>query len=116
LIDWLDDHRYNIAISAKLILEYEKVLRRQVQSSGWSDSDITRFVDFMCAHGRIVDPSFRLRPFLADPDDNFVLELGFAARVDFIVTHNVRDFKGSEVFGVPAISPSQFLQKLRGLP
>ena len=92
------------------------MLRRQVPATAWSDVDITRFVDFMCFRGRLVEPSFRLRPFLRDPNDNFVLELAFAARVDFLVTHNVRDFDGSEVFGVRVIRPAEFVQKLRGVP
>jgi putative PIN family toxin of toxin-antitoxin system len=116
LIDWLDSRRFGISVSVKLILEYEKVLRRQTPSTGWSDADITRFVDFMCFRGRLVEPYFKLRPMLRDPNDDFVLELAFAARVDFLVTHNIRDFSGSEVFGVKVVTPSEFVKKLRGFP
>jgi len=42
---------------------------------------------------------FRLRPGMPDPDDEFVPELAFVSRCDFIVTHNVRDLRDAERFG-----------------
>ena len=38
-----------------------------------------------------------------------LLELAVAAGCDFIVTHNIRDFQGSELFGVHAVTPKDFL-------
>jgi hypothetical protein len=49
------------------------------------------------------------RPFLADADNDMVLELAFAAGCRHIVTHNVKDFHGSEQLGVFAITPRDFL-------
>jgi predicted nucleic acid-binding protein len=116
LIEWLDENRFGIAVSTNLILEYEKVLRREIGSTGWLNSDVDQFLDFMCFRGRLVQPSFRFRPFLRDANDNFVLELAFAAGVDFLVTHNVRDFDGSDVFGIKVIRPSELVRRLRGAP
>jgi hypothetical protein len=53
------------------------------------------------------------RPFLPDPDDDMVLELAFAAGCPSIVTHNLRDFRGSERLGATAILPRDFLQMIR---
>jgi hypothetical protein len=53
------------------------------------------------------------RPFLADPSDDMILELAFAADCQYIVTHNVRHFAGCERFGVEAITPGDFLALLR---
>ena len=50
---------------------------------------------------------------LRDPDDDFVLELAFAANCRYIITHNVADFRGCEQLGVTAISPSEFLKLIR---
>jgi len=43
-----------------------------------------------------------------------VLEVGVEARVDAIVTYNVKDFKDvEERFGIRVIRPSDFLRELR---
>jgi hypothetical protein len=53
---------------------------------------------------------------LADADDDFVLELAFAAGCEHIITHNVADFRGSEQLGIGALSPRDFLNLLRKDP
>ncbi|HKZ81695.1 MAG TPA: PIN domain-containing protein [Pyrinomonadaceae bacterium] len=53
------------------------------------------------------------RPFLTDVDDELVLELAVSAGCEYIVTHNTSDFKGTEKFGVQAITPKEFLQIIR---
>jgi hypothetical protein len=45
-----------------------------------------------------------------------LLELAFAAGCRYIITHNVKDFHGSESLGVTALSPRDFLKLLRGKP
>jgi predicted nucleic acid-binding protein len=56
---------------------------------------------------------FLWRPFLSDPEDEFILELAFAAHAHYIVTHNTRDFAGCERLGVTAITPRDFLTIIR---
>jgi predicted nucleic acid-binding protein len=55
---------------------------------------------------------FLWRPFLKDPKDDMVLELSVAARAKYIVTFNTRDFKGTDKFGIEAITPKVFLNKI----
>jgi predicted nucleic acid-binding protein len=55
---------------------------------------------------------FLWRPTLPDADDDLILELAVAAGSRYIVTHNLRDFRGSEKWGIEAISPSEFLKLL----
>ena len=39
-----------------------------------------------------------------------ILELAFAANCRYIVTHNIRHFRGCEKFGVEAVTPRDFLK------
>jgi hypothetical protein len=39
-----------------------------------------------------------------------VLELALAAGCGYIITHNVKDFRGLEQLGVTALSPRDFLK------
>jgi len=55
---------------------------------------------------------FLWRPSLTDVNDELVLELAVAARCEYIVTHNVSDFKGITKFGIQAITPKEFLQTI----
>jgi len=64
----------------------------------------------MAQHHKIY---FLWRPFLTDANDELVLELAVSAKCQYIVTHNIRDFKGTEKFGIQAISPKEFLQIIR---
>jgi len=61
----------------------------------------------------VFDSSGSWRPFLRDADDDMVLELAFAAGCRYVVTHNLRDFHGTEQLGVTAISPGEFLKLTR---
>ena len=56
---------------------------------------------------------FLWRSFLADADDDMVLELAFAAGCRYIVTHNVKDFHGSEQLGATALSLRELLNQIR---
>jgi predicted nucleic acid-binding protein len=52
------------------------------------------------------------RPALSDPSDEFVLELAVAAGCQAIVTHNIKHFRGAERFGIPVVTPGEFLAVL----
>ena len=66
--------------------------------------------------GRTQEIHFLWRPFLPDANDDMVLELAFAADCRYIITHNVKDFHGSEQLGVLAISPREFLNVIGKKP
>jgi predicted nucleic acid-binding protein len=57
-----------------------------------------------------------LRPYLKDPDDDFVLELAFSSSVDYIITYNTDNFERAKMFGLDAITPKEFLQKIVEIP
>jgi predicted nucleic acid-binding protein len=86
---------WRLHLSTALLLEYEAVARREAR------------------HFWLHAISFRWRPFLNDPNDDFILELPVAANVRYVVTHNLRNFAGVESFGLEAITPAQMLLKLQ---
>jgi putative PIN family toxin of toxin-antitoxin system len=112
LLRLVGDERWQLHLSTALLLEYEAVARREAQEF-WLQPDLIEAVlDYLCANAQEHRISFRWRPFLSDPDDDFILELAVAAKAQYIVTHNLRDFAGVEAFGLEAITPAQMLVKL----
>jgi putative PIN family toxin of toxin-antitoxin system len=89
LLQLLKDERFRFAISAALILEYEEILCRELTPGGWNREDVDAVLNLMCLLGEAHDVPLRLRPTSRDPDDELVIELAFAASVDYIVTHNL---------------------------
>jgi putative PIN family toxin of toxin-antitoxin system len=112
LLRLVGDERWQLHLSTALLLEYEAVARREAQEL-WLQPDLIEAVlDYLCVNAQEHRISFRWRPFLRDPDDDFILELAVAAKAQYIVTHNLRDFAGVEAFGLEAITPAQMLLKL----
>jgi predicted nucleic acid-binding protein len=101
-------------ISVPLILEYEAVGKRETARLQIAESTVEAIIRAFCFAGRETDVYFRLRPFLPDPGDEFLLELAVAGRADAIVTHNVRHFAGAERFGVRVMTPREFLRTIEG--
>lgn len=114
LLGLLADGRFSAALSTTLLLEYEETIHRRTPPGSWSESEVTEFLDAMCALTEHHDIPFRVRPLLRDPDDDFVIELALAAAVDYVVTHNAKDFEGRGPLGVRVITPGEFLRMLEG--
>ncbi len=107
--------KYNV-ISNTLVTEYEDVLTRDKnieKFKNFSISEVKEFIDGICLisnHQRI---NFLWRPFLKDSNDDMVLEVAFNSKADYIVTHNIKDFKGVEDnFNIEVITPKEFLIKI----
>lgn len=113
LISLIGTGLFEMHISTAIAFEYEDVLTRYQKELGLSEVDIADLIDALCALSvRHEDIYFRWRPELPDEDDEFILDLAVVAQCDYIVTHNVKDFRGSEKFGVSAIGPRDFLQRI----
>ena len=66
----------------------------------------------MCAVSHHRNIFYLWRPFLRDPMDDMLLELAVVAQCDFIITYNKRDFRGIQQFGIEALDPREFLEKI----
>lgn len=115
ILSLIDSEEFEFYLSVALVLEYEAVAKRMAESIGLTESDIEDVIDYMCAIGKHRQVHFLWRPSLRDPSDDFILELAVESECNYIVTHNLRDFEGSEKFNVKAISPQELLQITGGV-
>jgi len=102
---------FDIAISVPMVLEYEEALLAQ-RAAGITEQDIRTALDYLCEVGREQEVFFLWRPTLRDPDDDMVLELAVAAGCVAVVTYNVRDFRGTDRFGIEVWTPVDLLRKV----
>ena len=110
LLSLIDDSKFEFFLSVSLVLEYEAVAKRMSRSIGLTYQDIDDVIDYMCTIGKHRKVHFLWRPNLKDPGDDFILELAVESGCKYIVTHNIRDFSGSEKFGVKVITPQELLR------
>ena len=100
------------AISVSLVMEYEAVALRPECVPYLTEYDIRSVINLLCRVAHHQKIFFTWRPFLPDAYDDHVLELAVAANCDCIITHNVRDFKGSESMGIQIITPAQAIERI----
>jgi putative PIN family toxin of toxin-antitoxin system len=106
------DSRFEINLSVPLVLEYESALKRPGTVPTLTHDDVDAVLDYLCSVGHHREIYFLWRPVLRDPKDDMVLEVAVEASCEFVVTHNLRDFRGIERYGVRALSPSEFLREI----
>lgn len=106
-------HQLPIVLHFKLLAEYRDVLMRpEIRlATGLSELRIERFLAALVGVADEVAVQYLWRPNLRDEDDNFIVEIAVAASPCTIVTHNVRDFRQSELkfANVHLANPAQLL-------
>lgn len=108
--------QFAISLSVSLVLEYEDVLKRQVgKAIALTEQEIDDVLDYLCSVAQQRDIYYLWRPTLPDPHDDMVVELAVSSGCDYIVTHNMSDFRGTERFGIRALPPKDFLKILEAL-
>ena len=109
LISLIDKGYFDFYLSVPLVLEYEEVLIRLLPKLALTRKDVGNFLDYVCKVGKHQQIFFLWRPYLKDPKDDMVLELTFNASCRYLVSFNLKDFKGSDSFGIKALTPKDFL-------
>jgi putative PIN family toxin of toxin-antitoxin system len=103
-------------ISVTLAMEYEAVLSARLQELDLTQDQLAGFLGHFVSCAERVKVFYLWRPGLRDPGDDMVLETAVAARADFIVTHNTKDFAGADRFGVRVVTPGWFIHNMGGTP
>src|SRR5580700_9778936 len=106
------DVRWQWNISTALLLEYEAVLKREQHREGRSLAVVDKALDDLAARANRHSIFYLIRPFLADPDDELILELALASASSYIITYNGNDFRDAGRFGVDVLKPGEFLRIL----
>lgn len=113
LLTLLPSPRFQIVLSVALYMEWQSVLTRSEHlPPGTTPEQAVAFLRYLASIAHLQDIHFLWRPFLRDPDDDMVLECAAASNSQYIVTHNVRDFRRAPELGIHAISPAGFLRYL----
>ena len=113
LLELVGGDRFTLGLSAALVLEYEAVCLRELPSLTVTADDVRALLDYLCAVGRRAVVRFRVRPSVADPGDELVLEAAIASGSEWIVTHNVRHMMAwAARYGVEVITPGEALRRL----
>jgi putative PIN family toxin of toxin-antitoxin system len=114
LISSIPAPEFQTCLSVGLYSEWLDALTRPENlPPGRTAEDALGFVRYLASQSHLQEIHFLWRPFLPDADDDMVLELAFAAGCRHIITHNVKDFRGSEQLGITALSPGDFLNQIR---
>lgn len=110
----LPSRDFEIALTVALYTEWQAVLTRPEHlPPGATVESALAFLRYLASLAHLQDVHFLWRPFLRDPDDDMVLECAVASGSQFIVTHNIKDFKRTPELKVQAITPAEFLRILR---
>jgi predicted nucleic acid-binding protein len=113
LLARLPDTGFQTVISVALFAEYRALLLRPENLLQRTETQAEGFLDFLISTSHLQEVFFRWRPALPDADDDLILELAAAAGCRYIVTHNLRDFRGVEQWGIAAITPGDFLKLIK---
>ena len=108
-----DRKKFIQCISTPLIFEYESAAKRQLKECNLLDDDLDAILNKLCKISEKCKIFFLWRPFLKDSRDDFILELAVESQSEYIITYNIRHFKGIEKFGIRAITPKEFLEIIK---
>src|SRR5207237_2811024 len=73
LMELVGEGRFEIGITAPLVLEYESVCKRPVGVTWITTEDVDALVDYFCRVGKRSVVHFRIRPAVPAPNDELVL-------------------------------------------
>ncbi|RDE51833.1 MAG: putative toxin-antitoxin system toxin component, PIN family [Candidatus Accumulibacter meliphilus] len=117
LLSMLPSRDFEIALTVALYTEWQAVLTRAEHLPPGASAELALgFVRYLATIAHLQEVHFLWRPFLRDPDDDMVLECAASSGSEYIVTHNMKDFRRVEELKIQAITPGDFLQLLRRKP
>jgi len=109
-------NRFRFGVSVALYLEYEYRLQKLVNTknikiTSKAKDSILKALAFYADEAPIF---YKLRPNLKDENDNMVFECAVNYNANFIVTHNISDFRIGDLapYNFDIITPKYFLKEV----
>ena len=114
IVSMLPTPEIEIALTVAVYTEWQAVMTRPENlPPGATPDDALAFLRYLASIAHLQDVHFLWRPFSRDPDDDMIVECAVASGCEYIVTHNVKDFRRVEELKVQAITPAALLNLLR---
>ena len=112
----INRNRFRFGISVPLYLEYESRIEKLFSSHILKVSEKAKdaILKALAFYADEVPIFYKIRPNLKDENDNMVFECAANYNADDIVTHNIADFRKSELapYHFIVISPQIFLKEV----
>jgi putative PIN family toxin of toxin-antitoxin system len=116
LIRMVRSGRVRPCLSVTLAMEYEAVLMTKHDELQLILEEVSGFLGYLVSLAERIRIFYLWRPGLRDPGDDMILETAVAARAEYIITHNIRDFNGANRFGIQVVTPGWFIRNFGGTP
>ena len=117
LMSMLPSRRFEPALTIALYTEWQAVLTRPEHLPPGATAEMSLgYLRYLASIAHLQDVHFLWRPFLSDPNDDMVVECAVASGSQFILTHNIKDFRRVEELKLQAVKPADFLNLLRTSP
>lgn len=100
-----------VAFDDRILDEYREVLSRPLFD--FSPANVRALLDHIVLNGVHVVPEPMVEGSIPDPGDLPFAEVAVAARVDCLVTGNLKHFVAIENLNVSVLTPAEFLDGLR---
>ena len=114
LVSMLPIPEIEIALTIAVYTEWQAVMTRPENlPPGATADDALAFLRYLASIAHLQDVYFLWRPFSRDPDDDMIVECAVASGCDYIVTHNVKDFRRVTELNVQVATPAEILNLLR---
>jgi putative PIN family toxin of toxin-antitoxin system len=114
LVSMLPMPEIEIALTIAVYTEWQAVMTRPENlPPGATADDALAFLRYLASIAHLQDVYFLWRPFSRDPDDDMIVECAVASGCDYIVTHNVKDFRRVVELNVQVATPAEILNLLR---
>jgi putative PIN family toxin of toxin-antitoxin system len=106
-----------LALSPQTYFEYYDVLTREenLKMLSLTISEVEDILDLLAALSQKHSIYFLLKPNLIEEKDNIFMECAFSSNSDYLITSNVKDFKGGELkgFRFKIVTPREFYKEWR---